>query len=88
MRKLAPNEVQQLKHTIEIAREGRATLTQMGAAHELAQEAGCPGCASELRAHIRALAADHDEPVRSAGRDIFTGVVSGVVSTMLLGGLL
>ena len=87
MNKLTRDQVAQLKHTMEIAREGRATLAQLGAAHDLAAGAGLPGCAAELRAHVRALAADHHEPHRTAGRDVAVGVVSGIVTHVLLGAL-
>lgn len=88
MTKLTPAQIAQLSHTIEIAREGRATLPQLAAAHEIAQQGELPGCAAELRAHVRAVAADHHEARWSAGRDVFTGVVSGIVTHVLLGGLL
>jgi len=88
MKKLSPTEVSQLKATIAKARGGRASLTELGAAHDLCDRSGLPGCAAELRAHVRAVAADHHEPHRTAGKDIFTGVVSGIVTHVLLGGLL
>jgi hypothetical protein len=87
MSTLTRDQATQLKHTMEIAREGRATLAQLGAAHDLAQNAGLPGCAAELRAHVRALAADHHEPHRTACRDVAMGVVSGIVTHVLLGAL-
>ena len=86
---LTPTEIAQLKSTIEIAREGRATMRQRGAAHDIALHAipPLPGCAAELRAHIRALAADHDEGQKALARDVFSGVVSGVITTAILGSL-
>lgn len=87
MTKLTSDQSAQLKHTMQVAREGRATLGELGAAHDLAAGAGLPGCAAELRAHVRAVAADHHEPHRTAGRDVAVGVVSGIVAHMLLGGL-
>ena len=83
-----PNEISQIKTTLARARGGRATLTELAAAHELCERFHLPGCAAELRAHVRAVAADHHEPHRTAGKDIFTGVVSGIVTHVLLGGLL
>ena len=87
MTKLTPDQTTKLRHTMQVAREGRATLGQLGAAHDLAAGAGLPGCAAELRAHVRAVAADHHEPHRTAGRDVAMGVVSGIVTHVLLGGL-
>jgi hypothetical protein len=87
MSTLSKDQAAQLRHAIKIAREGRATLAQLGAAHDLAAGAGLPGCAAELRAHVRALAADHHEPHRTAGRDVAMGVVSGIVTHVLLGGI-
>ncbi len=86
---LTPAQVQQIKHTIEIAREGRATMLELGAAHDLAQGAQppLPGCAAELRAHIRELAKDHHEGKKAFGRDVVTGVVSGIITTAILGAL-
>lgn len=88
MTKLSQIEVSQLRDTIAKARGGRASLAELGASHDLCERSGLPGCAAELRAHVRALAADHHEPYRTAGKDIFTGVVSGIVTHVLLGGLL
>jgi len=77
-----------LKQTIMSARGGRASLLDLARAHELAVEAKLPGCAAELRAHVRAVAADHHVEHSSARRDVFTGIVSGVLTHVLLGGLL
>jgi hypothetical protein len=88
MKKLSPGEIQLLQDTLKAARGGRATLTQAATAHDLAQAAELVHCSAELRAHIRELAADHSEPKRKAGRDVFTGVVSGVMTHVLLGELL
>jgi hypothetical protein len=84
---LTKAQAARLKYTIEIAREGKATLPQLANAHELAQQAGLVNCAAELRAHIRAVAADHDVPHQRAGRDVLTGVISGVITHALLGAL-
>ena len=90
MTKLKPDQITQLQHTLAIAREGRATLPQLASAHELAQGAGLPGCAAELRAHIRAVAADRDAPIaaRPVHHDVALGVVSGLVTHALIKGIL
>ena len=88
MRKLTVPEVTHVKDTLAQARLGQSTLADLGAAHDLAQAAGLPGTAAELRAHIRSLAADKAEAHKSAGRDVFTGIVSGIVTTVIMEGLL
>jgi hypothetical protein len=90
MAKLIPDQISQLRHTIAIAREGRATLPQLAGAHELAQGAGLPGCAAELRAHIRAVAADRDAPIaaRPVHHDVALGVISGLMTHVLIRGIL
>jgi len=88
MAALTQNEVSRLRDTIASARGGRASLTELASAHEIAERAGLPGCAAELRSHIRAVAADHHAPDQwNIGRDVATGVVSGVITTLLLGAL-
>jgi hypothetical protein len=87
---LSPEQATQLQHTITIAREGRATLPQLADAHELAQRARLPGCAAELRAHIRAVAADRDAPIaaRPVHHDVALGVISGLMTHVLIKGIL
>lgn len=77
-----------VKDTLAKARLGQSSLADLGAAHDLAQASGLPGTAAELRSHIRALAADKAEAHKSAGRDVFTGIVSGIVTTVIMEGLL
>jgi len=85
---MSNREIDYLKTTLTNARGGRASLLELARAHHLADRANLPGCAAELRAHIRAVAADHHVDAASARRDVFTGVVSGVLTHVLLGGLL
>ena len=82
---LTKDQVSQLRSVIQKARGGRATLSELGAAHDLATGAGLPGCAAELRAHVRAVATDRAAPHRAAGREVAVGVVSGIVTHVLLG---
>jgi hypothetical protein len=85
--RLTKDQAASVRAAIDLARQGRASLGQLGAAHDLAQSAGLTGCAAEIRAHVRALAADRAEPRRRAVGDVLTGVVSGIVTHALLGGL-
>jgi hypothetical protein len=87
-RKLTDPEVSKIRQTLSQARLGQSTLADLGAAHDLCQSAELAGTAAELRSHIRAMAADKAEVHRAAGRDVFTGVVSGIVTHMLMEGLL
>lgn len=88
MRRLTDHEVSRVKDTLAKARFGQSTLADLGAAHDLCQAAGLAGTAAELRSHVRAVAADKAEAHRTAGRDVFTGVVSGIVTTIIMEGLL
>lgn len=87
MATLTKKQALDLKHTIELGRQGRAGLPELAAAHELAQGAGLTACASELRAHIRTVAADHDVPHKRSGRDVLTGIISGMITHAILSGL-
>jgi hypothetical protein len=86
--KLTDLEIEKIKQTLSRARQGQSTLAELGAVHDLCQSAELPGTASELRAHIRAMAADKAEAHKAAGRDVFTGVVSGIVTHVLMEGML
>jgi chromosome condensin MukBEF ATPase and DNA-binding subunit MukB len=83
--RLTDLQIAKIKSTLTRARSGQSTLADLGAAHDLCQSADLAGTAAELRSHIRAMAADKAETHRAAGRDVFTGVVSGIVTHMLLG---
>lgn len=81
-------EFAELQTTIGKARGGRASLIELARAHQIADKSELPGCAAELRGHIRAVATDRHEKTSTARRDVFTGVVSGVLTHILLGGIL
>jgi hypothetical protein len=81
VRKLTPAEVAKLREVLARARLARASLSELGAAHDLAADAGLPGTATELRWHVRRVVA---EPKPSAARDVFAGVVSGIITHHLL----
>ena len=81
MRKLTPAEVAQLRDTLARARLARASLSELGVAHDLAADAGLAGTATELRWHVRRVVA---EPHPSAARDVLAGVLSGIITHHLL----
>lgn len=84
-----PNaQADELVATVAKARGGRANLLELARAHHIADASGLSAVAAELRAHIRAVAADHHVEQSRARRDVFTGIVSGVLTHVLLGGIL
>lgn len=81
---LAPSQVAEIQATLTNARAGRATLSQLAHAHDLAEDACLNGTLGELREHIRKMT---PRPVfRMEGRDILLGVISGVFTHLLLKG--
>ena len=75
-------QVAEIQQAITQARAGRATLSQLARAHDLAEDACLSGTLGELRGHIRAMT---PRPVfRMEGRDILLGVISGVFTHLLL----
>lgn len=82
IRKLTPEEAGIVRKALDDARAGRATLGQLGAAHDLAASAGLTGCVGELRQSIVTMASPATS--RTGGRvrhlDLFGDVVAGVIS--------
>lgn len=81
MRKLTPAEAARVRDTLDRARLARASLADLGAAHDLAADAGLAGTATELRWHVRRVVA---EPHPGAVRDVLAGVLSGIITHQLL----
>ena len=82
MKTLAPAEAAQIKSTLALARQGKATLVQLATSHELASEAGLRGTMEELGAHMRRMVAPL--PLHSATKDVVLGVISGILTHHLL----
>jgi hypothetical protein len=79
---LTPTEIADIQSVLAQARAGRATLSQLAHAHDLAEDACLNGTLGELREHIRKMT---PRPVfRMGGRDILLGVISGVLTHLLL----
>jgi hypothetical protein len=79
---LTAPQIAEIQSTLANARAGRATLSQLARAHDLADGACLNGTLGELRGHIRAMT---PRPVfRMEGRDILLGVISGVFTHLLL----
>ena len=81
---LSSVQIAEIQSTLANARAGRATLSQLAHAHDLADGACLNGTLGELRGHIRTMT---PRPVfRMEGRDILLGVISGVFTHLLLKG--
>ena len=80
---LTPAEIAKVQKTLAEARAGRATLSQLAHAHDLANGADLNGTLGELREHIRC--ATPRPPLRDEARAIVLGVIGGVFTHLLLG---
>jgi hypothetical protein len=84
---LTPAEVAKVRDTLDLARAGRATLVQLAVAHDLASGASLNGCLGELRSHILRMvtpAPPHAGPATIATKDLTLGIVSGILTHMIL----
>ncbi len=82
MKQLSQPELVQIRTALEAGRRGRATLTQLAAAHDLATAGQLSGCLGELRDLIRACTPT--PPFRNEAKSIILGVISGIFANMLL----
>ena len=82
MRKLSPAEVARVRDVLDRARLSRASLSELGAAHDLAADAGLAATSSELRWHVRRVVAEPSP--HSALGDVMAGIVSGLLTHHLL----
>jgi hypothetical protein len=82
MKKLTQAEITHVQDTLARARLGRASLSELGASHDLAADAGLTATATELRWHVRRMVAEPSP--HTAARDVFAGVVSGILTHHLL----
>jgi hypothetical protein len=80
--KITPAVVTKIRDTLDLARSGRATLTQLAVAHDLASNASLNGCLGEIRSHIRGMVSP--APLHGTTKDIALGVVSGIVTHVIL----
>ena len=55
MKKLTPEEITSVQNTLALARQGKATLAQLAAAHDLANGANLNGTLGEIRFHIHRM---------------------------------
>lgn len=81
MRRLSPAEASEVRGVLDRARLHRASLSEMGRAHDLAAEGGLHATAAELRGHVRRVVA---EPYPSTARDVLSGIVAGFITHHLL----
>jgi len=85
MKTLTPIQIAQIQETLAHARAGKATLAQLAAAHDLAEDAYLNGTLGELRAHIRAMVPR--PPLHAETKGVLLGVVSGILTHYLLDSL-
>ena len=83
MTTMSKEQASQVALAVREARAGRATLGQLGAAHDLCASAGLPGCLEELRGHMRRML-DVPGSKTSIGRELALHVVSGAATHYLL----
>jgi hypothetical protein len=81
-KKLTPAEIAEVQKVLAEARAGRATLTQLARAHDLANGADLNGTLGELRRHIRAVTPR--PPLRDEAKAIVLGFISGVFTHLVL----
>jgi hypothetical protein len=80
---LTPAEIATVQKTLVEARAGRATLSQLAHAHDLANGANLNGSLGELREHISR--ATPRPPLRDEARAVVLGVIGGLFTHLLLG---
>jgi len=83
-KQLTKYEIAQIQGALALAREGRATLTQLAVAHDLAIGAVLNGCLGELRSHIHRMVSP--PPLHAEGKSIALGIASGVLTHFMLRG--
>jgi hypothetical protein len=86
-RALTDTEIASLRKALDDARAGRATLTQLAQAHDLAEDAGATHVVGELRSHIRRMTPTPASPLSSnIGKSLALGIVSGVLTHQIMQG--
>lgn len=85
MKTLTPTQITSIQETLAHARVGRATLAQLAAAHDLAEDAGINGTIGELRFHIRHMV--KPPPMQAEAKGLLLGVASGILTHYLLDSL-
>jgi hypothetical protein len=79
---LSTKEAQEIKNTLDLARNGKATLVQLASAHDLAEKGTLNGCLGEIRVH---MAARVNPPRFHVGaKEILLGVISGMLTAHIL----
>ena len=85
MKKLTPEEITSVQNTLALARQGKATLAQLAAAHDLANGANLNGTLGEIRFHIHRMT---PQPIlASEAKPILLGVCVGIFTHFLYDGI-
>jgi hypothetical protein len=82
-RPLTPDEAVKVRMVLDLARDGKASLGELGTAHDLAESAGLTATAGELRGYVRHKVTPKTTP--DTGRDLVLGIASGMITHHLLG---
>jgi hypothetical protein len=75
-------EVAQVQSTLALARSGKATLPQLVAAHDLAEDATLNSTLGELRSHIRSMVPYPSSPSRT--KNLLWGFVGGLIASSVM----
>lgn len=82
MKALTQTQIDKIRAALDAARNGRATLSQLAEAHDLADGACLNGTLGELRAHMRTMIPA--PPMRAEAKGIILGIISGVFTHLIL----
>lgn len=79
-------QADQVKSAVARGRAGRATISELAAALDLAAAGGLPGCAGELRGRLQQKLGTAPRAA-TIGRDVALGLATGTLTHYLLRGL-
>ena len=84
-RQLTKSEADEIRRVLDLARDGKVSLRELGASHDLAESGGLSATAGELRGYIRHKV--NPKITTSVGHHLVLGVASGMITHHLLQGL-
>ncbi len=84
-KQLTKDEASEIRRILDLARDGRASLKELGTAHDLAESAGLTATAGELRGYVRHKVSPR--VTADIGHHLVLGIASGMITHHLLKGL-